>query len=81
MKSRSGQCEHSLNASLQYLFAAIKKFLEQASAFPSLTGSDIVADYCRSSQECEEICRLLEGKRKSSEVFNQDIIQIELYVV
>ena len=64
----------NITVSSQYSIVAIKKFLEQANAFPSRTSSDIVADYCRSSEECEEICRLLEGKRKASEVFSEEII-------
>ena len=63
-----------------YLFIpAIKKFLEQAKAFPSLTASDLVADYCRSSVECEEIYKLLEGKRKVTEVFIV-VHYVKLYV-
>lgn len=46
----------------------MRKLLDQARAFPDLTHSDFISNYCRSSPECEEVLKLLEGRRKISEV-------------
>ena len=49
--------------------AALEKFLAQAQLHPVQTTLDIVASYCKSSSECEEIFRFLEaGKKKPPEV-------------
>ncbi|XP_076077212.1 nucleolar pre-ribosomal-associated protein 1-like [Mytilus galloprovincialis] len=50
-------------------FLALDKFHDAADKFLEGEGYDIVAGYCRSSEECTEILQLLEGgKRKPSEL-------------
>ncbi|CAC5395758.1 URB1 [Mytilus coruscus] len=50
-------------------FLALDKFHDAADKFLDGEGYDIVAGYCRSSEECTEILQLLEGeKRKPSEL-------------
>jgi hypothetical protein len=47
----------------------LDKFISEASKYLEDGGYDIIAGYCRSSEECTEITQLLDGgKRKPAEV-------------
>ena len=51
------------------IFIGFEKFNESASAYPSVSDVDIVALYCKASQNAAEIFQVLDaGKRKSGEV-------------